>query len=373
MKTIAKIFFLFFFGSRIFSADSTVVKHLFPGATLLEYYTSKPLALQELILNLDSINVGCALANNYLGNGGEKTSDVFHRIKKQNKKLFAAINADFFGGKPHRILNSMMMEGEIVKGINLNFSQFAIDKNGKPHIGIFPFKGVVFKNGFKLSIKYLNVKGHTPALFNKYYNRLFIKDSLKGGFLLQTIKPLKEGKTSPVVIRKEVEGFFLDTLKTNEIFLNVSQKQFDKISGSYTKGDTLFLTASFDSLNIPIKTLVGGRPALVKNGKAVKNFFGYEGLKSAWFIGKNPRTAIGYDKEGKKIFVVTVDGRQPGYSMGMTLPELAEFLAGQGAWFALNLDGGGSTTMVVNGKIVNSPSDSTGERPVHNALLFFRK
>jgi exopolysaccharide biosynthesis protein len=53
----------------------------------------------------------------------------------------------------------------------------------------------------------------------------------------------------------------------------------------------------------------------------------------------------------------------------MNFQEMAEFLLSIGAWNAVNLDGGGSTTMVINGKVVNSPSDKTGERPVANILI----
>ena len=75
---------------------------------------------------------------------------------------------------------------------------------------------------------------------------------------------------------------------------------------------------------------------------------------------------------------MVVDGRQPGYSVGMTLEELAHFmrtqlgnfsLSKENAYQGLNLDGGGSSTMVVEGEVVNSPSDQTGERPVANALV----
>ena len=69
------------------------------------------------------------------------------------------------------------------------------------------------------------------------------------------------------------------------------------------------------------------------------------------------------------MLVATVDGRQPGVSAGMSLPELADLLLEFGGSEAINLDGGGSTTMVVNGKLVNNPSDQTGERPVSDAIL----
>ncbi len=71
--------------------------------------------------------------------------------------------------------------------------------------------------------------------------------------------------------------------------------------------------------------------------------------------------------------LVTIDGRQPGESIGMPLTTLAELLIELGAVEAMNLDGGGSTTMVVQDKIVNRPSDATGERPVSDAILVFPK
>ncbi|MFT7696425.1 MAG: exopolysaccharide biosynthesis protein, partial [Candidatus Latescibacterota bacterium] len=93
---------------------------------------------------------------------------------------------------------------------------------------------------------------------------------------------------------------------------------------------------------------------------------------------RHPRTAVGYSQNGEVLFLVVVDGRQPGYSVGMTLAELAGFMrmrladfssTHENAYQALNLDGGGSTTMVVEDEVVNSPSDQTGERPVANVLL----
>jgi exopolysaccharide biosynthesis protein len=66
---------------------------------------------------------------------------------------------------------------------------------------------------------------------------------------------------------------------------------------------------------------------------------------------------------------VTVDGRQPDYSVGMTFADLQRLCDRLELRDALNLDGGGSTTMVVKGQIVNRPSDPTGPRPVSDAIL----
>ncbi|HEX7025224.1 MAG TPA: phosphodiester glycosidase family protein, partial [Gemmatimonadales bacterium] len=118
---------------------------------------------------------------------------------------------------------------------------------------------------------------------------------------------------------------------------------------------------------------VGGRPILVRDS-AVTDAVDTEG-QPGFAGGRHPRTAAGIARGGRRLILVTVDGRQKPYSDGMTLRELAGLLLVLGARDAINLDGGGSTTMVLGGpaasdtlRLVNRPSDSAGERPVGNAL-----
>ena len=88
-----------------------------------------------------------------------------------------------------------------------------------------------------------------------------------------------------------------------------------------------------------------------------------------------PRTAVGIDQQGKKLWIIVVDGRQPLYSEGVTLAELTNFVMELGAYTALNLDGGGSTTLVVAGgwgpRPLNAPIHTRipmRQRPVANHL-----
>jgi exopolysaccharide biosynthesis protein len=115
--------------------------------------------------------------------------------------------------------------------------------------------------------------------------------------------------------------------------------------------------------------IVGGGPQLIREGR-VEITAEREGIRPAFVSDRHPRTAIASLGEGK-ILIVTVDGRQPSLSVGMSLAELAQLLLEFGARDAINLDGGGSTTMVIDGRVVNSPSDQTGERMVSDAILFF--
>lgn len=110
----------------------------------------------------------------------------------------------------------------------------------------------------------------------------------------------------------------------------------------------------------PIKETIGGNPTLVEDGRVVVP------KSRAPFFARHPRTGVAVTRRGKVIFA-TVDGRQR-RSRGMTLRGFALFFRGLGAETALNLDGGGSTTMVVRGRVMNRPSDGP-ERPVSSALV----
>jgi hypothetical protein len=97
--------------------------------------------------------------------------------------------------------------------------------------------------------------------------------------------------------------------------------------------------------------------------------------------GLEPRTALGANRNGRFLYIVVVDGRQPFYSQGATFVDLAKLMIEQGAYMAMSLDGGGSSTMVIEGKdgkptILNSPIDlyiPGRERPVGNHLGIYLK
>jgi exopolysaccharide biosynthesis protein len=109
---------------------------------------------------------------------------------------------------------------------------------------------------------------------------------------------------------------------------------------------------------------VGSSPVIVKDGVNVGPCCGQRP-----FFDRNPRTGIGVTADGKQLFVV-VDGRDPTWSVGMKLDEFGQLMLSLGAVNAINLDGGGSTAMWVDGMgVVNRPSDTEGERPVSNAVL----
>lgn len=111
---------------------------------------------------------------------------------------------------------------------------------------------------------------------------------------------------------------------------------------------------------------VGGFPDLIDGGQRVRDLEVAD--RPSFAAARHPRSAVGYDSVRGQLWLVLVDGRQVPYSAGMSLPELAGLFEALGADEAINLDGGGSSVLVVQGVPVNRPSDAAGERAVVNAL-----
>lgn len=105
--------------------------------------------------------------------------------------------------------------------------------------------------------------------------------------------------------------------------------------------------------------IVGGTPLLIQNGKPVRNVKTEQTLES-FIVKRHPRTAVGIKENGDWVFVV-VDSRFYGVFGGMTIKELAKFMLDLGCVEALNLDGGGSSTMVLHDEVVSQSSGSIYE------------
>lgn len=119
-------------------------------------------------------------------------------------------------------------------------------------------------------------------------------------------------------------------------------------------------------------TAVGGGPRILRAGRVAvaakaEGFAPLRAFFQSFVAGRQPRTLAGVRADGA-LLLVTVDGRAPGWSAGMTLPEAARLMRSLGARDALNLDGGGSSTMTVRGEVVNRPSDRV-ERAVSDGLF----
>lgn len=129
-------------------------------------------------------------------------------------------------------------------------------------------------------------------------------------------------------------------------------KSGNLIAGNYDKTELSDMNA--------VEGITFGPPLIVDGQKMITDGDG------GWGVG--PRTAIGQRKDGTVLFLV-IDGRQPGYSIGATLRDVQDVLYEKGAYIAANLDGGSSSTLYLNGKVVNKPADLLGERMIPTAFI----
>ena len=147
-----------------------------------------------------------------------------------------------------------------------------------------------------------------------------------------------------------------------------SQQAVNPVIDSSLKLDIPNYLKSHSFKRWKMQTAVAGGPILVQNGAiAISNNqelkFGGKAIND-----KHPRTAMGYTEDNQLIFLV-IEGRFPGKSEGASLIEEATILRDLGSVEALNLDGGGSSCLLINGKETIQPSDKEGERPVPAVIL----
>ncbi|KHE68586.1 phosphodiester glycosidase family protein [Halobacillus sp. BBL2006] len=202
------------------------------------------------------------------------------------------------------------------------------------------------------------------------YNQYFGKTTPKGeGY---EVMLNKEGK---VIQTYSQRGH---SLPESGSVLSATGKQADWLKERVSVGDKLKITKKvfLNGKQVDKESqvnLVGGGPQLLENGQTEiqadeEGFHWSSDFYYHFAQYRHPRTFAGIKENGNLLFV-TVDGRQPKESIGLSFFESAEVLKSLGAVQGMNLDGGGSSTMVVENQLVNHPSDKTGERPVSDGIF----
>ena len=291
----------------------------------------------------------------------------------------AAINGDFlYTSKTSYTSGLQIHNGSLIRTPQRQ-SAFAISAAGEPLIAVYQMElGVLTAAGEDLRAQGFNREPSSGELVVYNHHAQVWHDSVRAarGFLLQglggdsIINDIVYARVQQV--RRRAWPLFLEPGQ----WLLAAGAEYGA-AAAIAPGDTVRLYCRLLPARDKLVEAIGGGPRILRDG-AISIEVEKERLSRASADERHPRTGIGYSQNGQVLFLIAVDGRQPGYSVGMSLQELAEFmrtrladfsLAKENAYQGLNLDGGGSTTMVVAEEVVNSPSDPTGERPVANALL----
>ncbi len=283
----------------------------------------------------------------------------------------AAVNADFFRIAPGPYQGDMLglkiSEGELIS--SPSSASFWLDPAGQPRIGAARTRigtTMISADGSERSLT-IGLNGpRTDDRAVLFTPALGPTTRAEGGLELTLMGPAG----APLPLLRPDASFLASVTSIHDggnnpipdggMVLSIGPKLAAELQ-TPSVGMTLPIDVETTPSLAGVTTAVGGGPILLIEGRVAAG---------ADQPVRHPRTAVGFSDT--HIFLVAVDGRQSMLSVGMSMPELAELMLELGATEAINLDGGGSTTMWVAGQVVNSPSDGR-ERSVANALVLLRR
>lgn len=370
--------------------DTLVARQLAPGVEYLQFNDKTgPWRVNLVRVNLRVANVEFRHARGGDSlRGREKTTDMVRRATASGTTVIAAINADFFDLKTGENENNQVLAGDWWKGLKVTESpfdtydnmhiQFGIDRDGHPLMDRYALDGRFWAKGVMTPI--ITVNAITTGTYEG--TTLFTPRFGASTPLDTTRKPI-EATLMAAGVRADTQLFVrrgaLSTTSGTQIpgagaVLSAFGARATALQGT-VDGDTIkVLLATLPRIKHGPKPslLIGGWPRILQDGENVAaEAATLEGTISRNAEARHPRTVVGFSRDSSRVYLLTVDGRLE-HSVGMTLVEMATLMRKLGAWQAMNFDGGGSTTMVIDGRVVNAPSDATGERAVGNALLLVK-
>lgn len=324
------------------------VKHI----SLLRYKQAKIISAHIVDLTPGSDYLLRPLLSNDAITGLEKLQSM-----AQRSRAITAVNGSYFALNGE-ILGLLKINGQIVSTSNVERTALGILPDGAVIMDQIDYRGsITLPDGRTVAITGVNHERgpNDLILYNNYYDSMTSTNQYGSDYILSN------GKITAIAHGNAAippGGIVLSAHGTMETVL-AGLKVGDKIKTTETLGET-WDKASY---------IIGAGPRLLKDGNVLLTSK-EENFPPDITTGRAPRTAVGVTKDGH-ILLMIVDGRQQS-SIGMSLQELALFMQELGAVDAMNLDGGGSSEMVINGEIMNKPSDGR-ERSLGDALMIVPK
>jgi hypothetical protein len=291
--------------------------------------------------------------------GVEPLSGIIRRETSPGDPVIAGVNADFFtmAGNPRAgaVSGLALRRGELV-ALAHGRPALVMMRDGTPRIGVFDTTGTLETPAGAIPIA--DVNNEVPKDAACLYAAIYGWPQTKGCVAVRVAGlPLRangswRGKVSqiaPVGASREA--------RPDELLIRADGEAAATLA-KLKPGNAIRISLRTPGLEGPVDMAAGGSTVLLRAGQAA--------VPDDPKAPRHPRTAVGFN--GRRIMLVTVDGRQKGWSMGMTMYELACLMRRLGCQEALNLDGGGSTEEWVRGTVMNRPSDGH-ERPIANAIL----
>ncbi|MBE7712761.1 MAG: phosphodiester glycosidase family protein [Cyanobacteria bacterium SIG26] len=332
-------------GKKVFTVTEGI-KHI----KFIKYYNGKP-------VRLNVVEINRRIANDYEIKPATASVTLANKrtLKNiaQNTNSIVAINGGFFKPQTGVPLGTLMINKKLYTGPIYDRVALGIFKDSYD-VGRVQLDAKIVGNNHEIKIDNIN----QPRILSSYI-LAYTKDwgevapaSPQYGVQLQIVgNKILAASANPLSIPEN--GYVIVGPKS----------KLEKLFGA----KFVYVEISTNPKWENVEHIISGGPYLVKDGQI---FIDTTAQKLQSIGGRNPRTAIGYTKDNDLI-MVTADGRE-GSSIGLTLKELADLMMELGCINAINLDGGASTVMYVNGQIVNKPQH-TGGIALSNALVVSKK
>lgn len=347
------------FGLNIID-ESTYTKQITPEISYFEktqLINNKWIIIKGITMSLEEDAVNLVSLYNKTN---VRKSLPLSELASQEENIIGAINGDFFDPVTQSVLGPIIDQGKIIQnGVrNPKFNEFGLTKNKTPFIA-----------DWDQSFMSLKIHGKTIPIdyVNKNYAHLGHIVFLNSNFGEKSIGNTTDKKLYEALIRNDkVEKIAYDKAPMNipedGYILSFPEKHKNILEG-VSVGDTIKLKTS-NALDM-IQANIGGGAILVDQGEVPSSF-------SLDIKGNHPRSAIGYTEDQKKLILITVEGRKK-FVPGVNQNELAEIMIDLGAYKALNLDGGGSSELLLrkfgsNTLEVKNYLSDRGERRIYNGL-----
>ncbi len=366
--------------------DSIAVRAVVPGVThrrLVDNAGPWIVNVVTVDLRQPGIAVGSLRADDAYA-GRERVSEMVRRRAGADGRIVAAINGDLFDLRTGATESNAVVGGTIVKAgpftdseqaaFRSAHAQFAVTERGRPLIDRFAFDGRLAGAFLDVAIRGVNERPagepNAVVLYDRWIGDRTPVDSAatEREPLAQVALRTRRAHGDTVWLRADTAVAGSGTALPRGGYVLAGYGASAALVARL-RGRDVRAVLSFHPDRGPIRTLVGGWGRLLEDGRLVADSVDRrEGTPPAFSVTRHPRTGVGFSRDSSTLYLVTVDGRSES-SNGMSLEEFARLFQQLGAYQAVNLDGGGSTTMVIRDSVVNRPSDPEGERTVGNAVV----
>jgi hypothetical protein len=363
--------------------DSSSTQAVAPGVTYKRLVANKGpwhLNVLEIDLRQPGLSIhGMRAKDAFIGR--ETVRSMEDRYNGPGRAI-AAINGDFFNVRTGESENNVVIEGDLSKGVTVSdspydtfnnlHSEIGIDWNNHPYIERFGLVARLTQGGRSMLIDGINFHPPDSSALVLYTRAFGDSTPLDTSGRRMSLLPLRllsrRGDTMVFRAAGAIQTGGRHSLASGAVLAG-SGLRIEALRTVARRGGVIRVVTALKPNHGKLRTVVGGWPRIVSGGRNVAGWADIvEGTFPRFSATRHPRSAAGISKDSATLYLVTVDGRRESDS-GMSLSEMGDAMLQIGAHDAMNFDGGGSTTMVVAGKVVNRPSDAAGERAVGSALI----